>query len=59
MSPEHFRGGIAWFLLTLLAVVAVNGGDGKEIALTLTPIAALLARVIAYYFPRQPPARRR
>jgi hypothetical protein len=58
MRPAKLRQTITLFLLTLLALVALRGGEGKEIALTLTPIAALLVPVLRFYFPRQTRAAR-
>ena len=54
MSDEHIRRGITWFLLLLLAIVALSGDDGKGTGLILAVIGALIARVVAFYFPLQP-----
>ena len=50
MSRESLRRSITFFLLMLLAVVALRGGDGKDVALTLGPIGALLVIAMRFYF---------
>lgn len=52
MTRERMRCWIALFLLTLLAVVALRGGEAKDVAVTLGPLGMLAARVIVFYFPR-------
>jgi hypothetical protein len=49
MSRDNDRRAIAWFLLLLLALIAMRG----ENTFTLAPIAALVARVVVFYFPRK------
>ncbi len=50
MSRERVRRGITFFLLVLLAAVALRGGEGKDVALTLGPIVALLIIAMRFYF---------
>lgn len=50
MSRETIRRRITIFLLVLLAAVALRGGEGKDVALVLGPIAALLVLAMRYYF---------
>lgn len=42
--------------MILLAAVALRGGNAKDVALVVGPIALLLLPVVRYYFPA---ARRR
>jgi multisubunit Na+/H+ antiporter MnhB subunit len=51
MSRERVRRCITFFLLILLAAVALRGGEGKDVALTLGPIVALLVIAMRFYFP--------
>jgi len=50
MSRERVRRCITFFLLILLAAVALRGGEGKDVALTLGPIGALLVIAMRFYF---------
>ena len=50
MTRERVRLGITIFLLVLLAVVALRGGEGKDVALKLGPIVALLIIAMRFYF---------
>lgn len=50
MSRERVRRLITFFLLILLAVVALRGGEGKDVALKLGPIVALLVIAMRFYF---------
>lgn len=51
MPLDTDRRAITFFLLILLAVVALKTGDVRTITLTLAPTTALLARMVAFYFP--------
>ena len=50
MSRERVRRRITLFLLVLLAAVALRSGEGKEVALVLSPIVALLVIAMRFYF---------
>jgi len=50
MSRERVRRRITFFLLILLAAIALRGGEGKDVALTLSPIVALLVIAMRFYF---------
>jgi hypothetical protein len=52
MGHETVRRRITTFLLALLATVSLRGGEAKDVALTLAPIAALLVPVMRFYFRR-------
>jgi hypothetical protein len=59
MSPELERRAVTMFLLTLLAIVALSERDPKTLALALSVVAALLSRIVAFYFPRAGSERKR
>ena len=59
MSSELQRRSITFFLLTLLAIVALHERDARTLTLALGTVAALLARVVAFYFPRSASGRKR
>jgi hypothetical protein len=50
VSRERVRRRITFFLLILLAAVALRGGEGKDVALKLGPIVALLVIAMRFYF---------
>lgn len=52
MSREPTRRLITIVLLALFAAVVLGRNDGKAAALKLAPIAALLAPVVRWYFPK-------
>jgi hypothetical protein len=53
MRSHHWeRRAITTFLLTLLAAITLQNHEPATLAVLLTAPGTLLARIIAFYFPR-------
>lgn len=51
-SREWDRRAITLFLLLVVAVIVVDQHEPATLAVLLSTVGALLARIIAFYFPR-------